>query len=165
MLNTRVLHARVRASDHLGSTHPLRHRCRAHQPSVPPPPVPPPRYPLCATAQLRVACELPATSEHTGDLHAPMSLHSSKRQGDVCAERACCKRTFQVYQMYVASVFFIDVVKIDRVVAKVDHDVAYVAMAIHVCFKYTYVASVLSRCCKSRSGCCIYIYTCCKRMF
>jgi hypothetical protein len=47
-------------------------------------------------------------------------------------------------------VFYIDVAKADR-------DVAYVAMAIHVCFKcmfqmfrlfQTYVASVSSRCCK-----------------
>ena len=52
-------------------------------------------------------------------------------------------------------------------VAKVDRDVAHVVMAIHVCFKcmfqiflqfQTYVASVLSRCCKSRSGCCIYMH-------
>jgi hypothetical protein len=52
-------------------------------------------------------------------------------------------------------------------VAKVDHGVAYVVMAIHVCFKcmfqmfhllQTNVASVLSGCCKSRSGCCIYIH-------
>jgi hypothetical protein len=52
-------------------------------------------------------------------------------------------------------------------VAKVDQDVAYVAMAIHVYFKcmflmfhlfQTYVANVTSRCCKSRSGCCIYMH-------
>jgi hypothetical protein len=51
-------------------------------------------------------------------------------------------------------------------VAKVDQDVAHVAMAIHVCFKcmfqmfymfQTYVASVSFGCCKSRSRCCIYI--------
>jgi hypothetical protein len=48
-------------------------------------------------------------------------------------------------------------------VANVDQDVA---MAIHICFKcmflmfhlfQAYVASVLSRCCKSRSGCWIYM--------
>jgi hypothetical protein len=52
-------------------------------------------------------------------------------------------------------------------VGKVDRDVALVAMAIHVCFKcmfqmfhlfQMYVASVSSRCCKSRSGCCIYMH-------
>ena len=46
-------------------------------------------------------------------------------------------------------------------------DVAHVAMIIHVCLKcmfqmfhmfQTYVASVSSRCCKSRSGYCIYIH-------
>jgi hypothetical protein len=51
-------------------------------------------------------------------------------------------------------------------VAKVDRDITHVVMVIHICFKcmfqifhlfQTYVASVLSRCCKSRSGCCIYI--------
>ena len=52
-------------------------------------------------------------------------------------------------------------------VAKVDRDVAHVVMAIHVYFRcmfhvfhlfQTYVASVLSGCCKSRSGCCIYMH-------
>jgi hypothetical protein len=50
-------------------------------------------------------------------------------------------------------------------VAKVDLDVAHVAIAIHVCCKslfnmfhlfQTYVATVLSGCCKSRFRCCIY---------
>ena len=59
-------------------------------------------------------------------------------------------------------------------VAKVDRDVAHVVMAIHVCFKcmfqmfhlfQTYVASVLSGCCKSTTGCCIYIHACYKHMF
>ena len=49
-------------------------------------------------------------------------------------------------------------------VANVDRDVVHVVMAIHICFKcmfqmfhlfQTNVASVLSRCCKSISGCCI----------
>jgi hypothetical protein len=49
-------------------------------------------------------------------------------------------------------------------VAKVDLDVAYVAMPIHSCLKrmfqvfhlfQTYIANVSSRCFKSRSGCCM----------
>jgi hypothetical protein len=57
-------------------------------------------------------------------------------------------------------VFYIDVAKVDR-------DVAHVAMPIHICFKCTfqmfhlyqvYVASVSSEYCKSRSGCCIYMH-------
>jgi hypothetical protein len=56
-------------------------------------------------------------------------------------------------------VFYIDV-------AKVDWDVAHLAMAIHICLKCmykifylfrTYVASVSFGCCKSRCGCCIYM--------
>jgi hypothetical protein len=52
-------------------------------------------------------------------------------------------------------------------VAKVDWDVAHIAMAIHVCFKcmfqlfrlfQTCVVSVSSGCCKSRSECCIYMH-------
>ena len=51
--------------------------------------------------------------------------------------------------------------------AKVNQDVTHVVIAIHICFKSmfqmfhlfkTYVASVLSGCCKSRSECCIYMY-------
>jgi hypothetical protein len=46
-------------------------------------------------------------------------------------------------------------------VTKVNQDVTHVVMAIHICFKcmfqifrplQTYIVSVLSRCCKSRSG-------------
>jgi hypothetical protein len=52
-------------------------------------------------------------------------------------------------------------------VAKIDQDVAHVVMAIHVCFKcmfqifhlfQMYVASSFSKCCKSRSDCCIYMH-------
>jgi len=52
-------------------------------------------------------------------------------------------------------------------VANVDRDVAQVAMAIHVCFKcmfqmfhlyQTYVARFSSGCCKSRSGCYVYMH-------
>jgi hypothetical protein len=70
-------------------------------------------------------------------------------------ENSCCKSMFQVFGML--QVLYIDVAKVDR-------DVAHVVMAIYVCFKcmfqmfhrfQTYIASVLSRCCKTRSGCCI----------
>ena len=52
-------------------------------------------------------------------------------------------------------------------IAEVDRDVAHVRMAIHVCFKcmfqmfylfQTNFANVLSRCCKNRSRCCIYMH-------
>jgi hypothetical protein len=51
-------------------------------------------------------------------------------------------------------------------IAKVDQDVAHVAMTIHICFKcrfqmfhlfQIYVVSVSFGCCKSRFGCCIYM--------
>jgi hypothetical protein len=45
-------------------------------------------------------------------------------------KNACCKHMFQVLQMYVASVLY--------QCYKVDRNVAYVAMAIHVCFKYMF---------------------------
>jgi hypothetical protein len=63
-------------------------------------------------------------------------------------------------------VFCIGVAKIDRDVAKVNWNVAHVAMAMHVCFKcmfqmfrlyQTYVASVFFWM--------LHIYACCKRMF
>ena len=66
--------------------------------------------------------------------------------------------------MRILQVFSIGVVKVDHDVAKVDQDVA---MARHVCFKcmfqmfhlyQMYVARVLSGCCKSNSGCCIYMH-------
>jgi hypothetical protein len=48
---------------------------------------------------------------------------------------------FQVFQ-HVLQMLYIDV-------AKVDWDVAYIVMAIHVCFKYVLnVSSVLDVCCK-----------------
>ena len=55
----------------------------------------------------------------------------------------------------------IGVAKVDQDVAKVDRDVAHVAMAIHVCFKcmfQVFQIYVSSRCCKSRSVCCIYMH-------
>ena len=86
----------------------------------------------------------------------------------------CCKsRSGCCIYVHVASVCFkcftcfigmLQVFYID--VAKVDRDVAHVAMAIHVCFKcrfqifhlfQMYVVSVSSGRCKGRSGCCIYM--------
>ena len=70
----------------------------------------------------------------------------------------CFKNMFQLFQINV--VFHLDV-------AKVDLDIAYVAMAIYACCKHmfevfqvfqTYVLSVSSGCCKNRSGCCICCY-------
>ena len=51
----------------------------------------------------------------------------------------------------------------DMDVAKVDRDVAYVVMAIHVCSKYFICIRRMlqvfsSGCCKSRSRCCIYMH-------
>jgi hypothetical protein len=65
---------------------------------------------------------------------------------------SCFRRMFQVFHL----------------------DVAYVAMAIHACFKHMfhtfsdYIISVSSWCCKSGSKCCIVamaIHTCVKSMF
>jgi hypothetical protein len=79
----------------------------------------------------------------------------------------CCNENIRMLQAYASSVF--------RRMFQVFHlDVAYVAIALPACFNkrvfqvfhtfHTYVVSVSSRCCKSRSGCCIccYAYT---RMF
>jgi hypothetical protein len=64
-----------------------------------------------------------------------------------------CFKCFRCFRR-ILQVFHLDEVKVDL-------DVAYAAMAIHSCFKrmsqlfhlfQTYVASILSRCCKSRSG-------------
>jgi hypothetical protein len=57
--------------------------------------------------------------------------------------------------VYILQVLYIDVAKVYR-------DVAYVAIVIHICFKcfiyfQTYVSSVLSKCYKSRSECCICV--------
>jgi hypothetical protein len=59
--------------------------------------------------------------------------------------------------------FYIDVAKVDQDVAKVDRDVAHVTMAKHVCSKCficirRMLQVFLSGCCKSRSGCCVYMY-------
>jgi hypothetical protein len=76
--------------------------------------------------------------------------------------------------MHVANVHFKMFLKCDRYVASIvfdvakgDRDVAHVVMAIHVCFKcisqmfhlfHMNVAIGLSECCKSGSGCCIYMH-------
>jgi hypothetical protein len=57
------------------------------------------------------------------ELHTPTRIHSPKQQGVVRAETICCKRLFQVFQMfqtYVASILYR--------YCKVDRDVAHVAM-------------------------------------
>ena len=58
-----------------------------------------------------------------------MSLHSSKQQGDIALESVYfkCFRCFKG----VLQVFHIDVAKVDR-------DIAHVAMAIHICFKFRF---------------------------
>jgi hypothetical protein len=70
-------------------------------------------------------------------------------------------------QEYVLSVFKGMLQVLYIFVTKVDLNVVRVVMAIHVCFKcmfqmfhlfQMYVVSVLSECCKSRSGCCIYMH-------
>jgi hypothetical protein len=107
-------------------------RACLHSSSVPPPLVPPPPSPLCCITQLWVASKLRVVRDHTGELHTPPtrpcvhrrlalrrrrpSCHwwahrwppradeppSTKKEGDVCAKRVCCKRMFQVSQSYVA---------------------------------------------------------------
>jgi hypothetical protein len=60
-------------------------------------------------AQLCITGELQAVGEHTSDLHALTSLHSSKQQGDFYAESTCCNyifQVFQVFQRYIASVSY-----------------------------------------------------------
>jgi hypothetical protein len=108
-----------------------------------------------------------------------------------CKSRSrCCKNRFrcciflQLLHTYVASVcskYFIYFRRILQVfhlgVAKIDLDVAFVAMATHVCCICTfqifhlfqmYVTSVSSRCCKSSSGCSFVamdVNVCCKCIF
>jgi hypothetical protein len=75
------------------------------------------------------------------------------------AKSACCNSIYQMFQMFrgTLQVLYIDV-------AKVDQDVAHVVIDIHVCLKcmfhlfQTNIASVLSRCCKSKSRYCIYMH-------
>jgi hypothetical protein len=63
-------------------------------------------------------CDRAAAS---GELHTPASLHfTSNKKMLRCTENACCKCTFQL--------FHTDVTKVDR-------NVAYVAMIVHVCCK------------------------------
>jgi hypothetical protein len=94
-------------------------------------------------------------SAYRGRLHC---ISSPPRQG--CVETVCCKHMFQVFQMYIVSVLYGRYKK-----SKIDPDVAYVAMVIHICYNclfkifhpfQTYVASVLSRYC-------IYVlHICCR---
>jgi hypothetical protein len=70
-------------------------------------------------------------------------------------------------------VFHIGVAKVDRDIANVDWDVAHVAMAIHVCFKFmfqmfylyqTYVASLFIWMLQKYIWI-LHIHACCKRIF
>jgi hypothetical protein len=58
------------------------------------------------------------------------------------------QQMFQVFQKYIAF-FRIGVAKVDHDVAKLDRNVAYVAMAMHVCFEvYVPNVSISDICCK-----------------
>jgi hypothetical protein len=50
----------------------------------------------CRTSEVHAA---PPTSAQASS-SATTSLHSSKQQGDIVLESACCKRIFQVFQMF-----------------------------------------------------------------
>ena len=76
----------------------------------------------------------------------------------------CCNNNIRMLQTYVSSVLDVS----DVCFKCVYLDVAYVAMALPICFKRmfqvvhifrTYVVSVLSGCCKNRFGSCICCYT------
>ena len=127
-----------------------------------------PLQPLHLTAIAPPGRSLRTTGElYTDELQVPTSLNFSQSAKRCCAESACCKCTFQMFQMFqsMLQVFHTDI-------AKVDHGVAFVAM---VCTRmlqasvfnvssifqtyvasvfiwmlhmfHTYVASVLSGCC------------------
>jgi hypothetical protein len=82
----------------------------------------------------RTCCGLLHRSDElraTGELHIATSLHSQATRR-CCTKSAYCKYMFQV-------LCFRGMLQVFRIgVAKVDHDVAHVAMAIHVCFKYMF---------------------------
>jgi hypothetical protein len=71
----------------------------------------------------------------------------------------CCNDYIRILQAYVSYAFkhMFEVFHVD--VAKIDLDVAYACMLQSVCFRCFHkdVASVSSRCCTSRFGCCIYL--------
>jgi hypothetical protein len=93
---------------------------------------------LCVVTAAGAAPTLPSVLRHelriAGELyivvHAPTSLHSPKQQGDVALKAHVPNICFKCFMCFrgMLQVFFIDVAKVDR-------DVAYVAMAIYVCFK------------------------------
>jgi hypothetical protein len=101
---------------------------------------------------LQQSSELRATSELcTGELHTSTSLHSPKQQGHIALKVHVANVCFKYFRCFrgMFQVFLMDI-------AKVDWDVAHVAMAIYVCRKslfkmfylfQTYVASILSGCC------------------
>jgi hypothetical protein len=75
----------------------------------------PPRNP-CVAADLRAGVELRKDG-----------LHSSKEQGDIALKAHVASLCFKCFKGMLQA-FYIDV-------AKVDLDVAHVAIAIHICFK------------------------------
>jgi hypothetical protein len=110
----------------------------------------------------RLPAGIPPPCHSTASSFASMSLHSSNQQVDATLKAHVTRVCFKCLRCFrgMLQVLYIDVAKVDR-------DIAHVLMAIHVCFKcmlqmlhlfQTYVASVLSRCCKSRFGCCIYMH-------
>jgi hypothetical protein len=104
---------------------------------------------------------------YTGELHTPTSLHSLKQQRDVALKSHAASVCFTCFRDML-QVFCLDVAKVDR-------DVACVAMVVHVCCKrmlpmfhmffQTYVASVFIWCCICfthmlqvfLSGCYVYL--------
>ena len=96
------------AGEHTGDLHaPTTHPLRAPRARAAPTPA------LCAPPpSSSVVGKLRVAGEHTDDLHAPTSLHSLKQliKEMFCAERGCCNRMFQVFQVfqrYVASVLYL----------------------------------------------------------
>ena len=64
----------------------------------------------------------------SGELHAPASLHfASSKEMLRCVENACCKRMFQAFGCFRGTLQLFQMN-----VAKVDQNVAYVAMVVHV---------------------------------
>jgi hypothetical protein len=80
---------------------------------------------LHRSGELRVTGEL-----YTTELHTSTSLHSRKQQEDVAPKAHVANVCFKCFRCFSGTlhVFHLDV-------AKVDPDVAYVSMSIHVCCK------------------------------